>query len=136
LVGHHHPRVERRPALLYSAQHGPGGVITADLRETVCYLTLPVAIDDHHQIEHAGRCERLVGDVTLMQKRAQRIVDRIGVGVALGPVVLGHRRARAPDGVLIAAATFGLPRAADRPPRARPNRPDIPGSARWCPGAT
>ena len=92
LVAHGRDRVELRASLLDGAQHGPRGLVAADALEPVGDLPLPVAIDDHHQVQHPGGDERLVLGVAAEQQPPQRRLDRVRVGVLLEPDVLGHSR--------------------------------------------
>ena len=92
LVAHHRDRVERVPAFLDRAQDRARGVVAADALEPVGDLALPGAVDDHDQVEHARRRERLVGGVALAQHLAERRLDRVRIRVALRPDVFAHSR--------------------------------------------
>ena len=91
LVGHHRGRVERRAALLDRAEDRARGVVAADPLEPVGDLALPLAVDDHDQVEHPSRRERRVRRVALAQQLAQRVVDRVRRGVLLSPDVLAQQ---------------------------------------------
>ncbi len=104
VVGHHDARVELLAARLDRAQHGPRRVVAPDALQAVGDLALPIAVDDDDQVEYARGGKRLVGRVALAQQLAERGLDRVRGGVALGPDVLGSRRPSPPRPVALTAA--------------------------------
>ena len=92
LVAHNGDRVERVPPFLDRAQDRARGVVAADPLEPVGDLALPGAVDDDHQVQHAGGSERLVRGMPFAQHLAECRLDRVRIRVALRPDVFAHSR--------------------------------------------
>ena len=86
------PRRACVASLLDRAQDGARCLVAPDALEPVGDLALPVAVDDHDQVQHPGGHQRLVLGVAAEQQPPQRRLDRVRVGVLLAPDVLAHSR--------------------------------------------
>jgi hypothetical protein len=58
-------------------------VIAPDSLQAVGDLSLPVVVNDHHEVENARRDERLIGGVALAQQAPQGCLDGVRARVLL-----------------------------------------------------